>query len=130
MLPLIGAWLIAVIPMLIGFLLLIVPGVILLLMFWPAYYLIIDGRAGVIESFSVARRITEGNWGSAFVLYMMSIAISLLGCAAVCVGLIFALPLVSVMWAVAYLMMSGQLMPYGPGHPEMLVPPPAGSSPA
>lgn len=130
MLPLIGAWLIAVVPMLIGFLLLIVPGVILLLMFWPAYYLIVDGRAGVIESFSVAKRVTEGNWGSAFVIYMMSIAISLLGCAAICVGLVFALPLVSVMWAVAYLMMSGQLMPYGPGHPELLGPPPVGGSPA
>src|SRR5438477_94252 len=78
--PLIGMWLIAVVLMMVGFLLLIVPGVLLLLAFWPAYYLIVDGRAGVIESFSVARRITEGNWGSAFVLYIMSIGISLLGC--------------------------------------------------
>jgi len=51
-----------------------------------------------------------------------------LGCAAVCVGLVFAAPLVAVLWAVAYLMMSGQLMPYGPGHPEVLgLPPPSGS---
>jgi len=120
LLPLIGMYLIAALPLLFGFLLLIVPGVLLMLAFWPAYYLIVDGRAGVIESFSIARRITEGNWGSAFVLYIMTIGITLLGCAAVCVGLLFALPLVSVMWATAYLMMSGQLMPYGPGHAELL----------
>ena len=123
-LPLIGAFLIAVIPLIVGFALVIVPGVLLLLMFWPAYYLIADARTGVMESFSVARRITEGNWGSAFVLYMMSIGISLLGCLAFCVGLLFAAPLISVMWAVAYLMMSGQLMPYGPGYVEILGPKP------
>jgi len=127
MLPVIGMWLIAFVPLTLGFLLLIVPGVILLLMFWPAYYLIVDGRTGVMESFSLARRITEGNWGSAFVLYLMSMAILLLGCAAFCVGLLFAGPLVWVMWAVAYLMMSGQIMVYGPGHPELHRPESAGN---
>ena len=43
----------------------------------------------------------------------MSIGISIVGCLAVCIGILFAAPLVSMMFAVAYLMMSGQLAPYG-----------------
>jgi hypothetical protein len=95
---------------------LIVPGIILILMFWPTYYLVVDQKAGIIESFSVAMRITQGNWGTAFVLALLSLGISLLGCAALCIGLLFAAPLVTMIWAVAYLMMSGQL-PQQYGYP-------------
>jgi hypothetical protein len=110
-LPVLGGWIVAFIPLAIGLVLLIVPGVLMMLAFWPFYYLIVDRKAGVIESFSVASRITTGNWGSAFVLWLMSFGITILGCLALCVGLLFAAPLISMMWAVAYLMMSGQLPP-------------------
>jgi hypothetical protein len=112
-LPVLGGMIIATIVGGLGFLLLIVPGVLLALTFWPFYYLLVDRRAGVIESFSVARTITAGNWGTSFVLWLMTFGVMLVGCAALCVGLIAAMPLVSVMWATAYLMMSGQI----PTHP-------------
>jgi len=112
-LPLLGGLIIAYFGLVLGLLCLIVPAILMLLAFWPFYYLIIDRKAGVIESFSVASRITNGNWGSSFLLWLMSIGIILLGCAAMCVGILFAAPLVGMMFAVAYLMMSGQLPPYG-----------------
>ena len=96
-----------------GFVLLIVPGIILLLMWWPAYYLVLERKAGVIESFSVVTTVTQNNWGTAFVMALLSFGIMVLGCLALCIGVLFAAPLVSVMWATAYLMMSGQLSPYG-----------------
>jgi phage FluMu protein Com len=111
-LPVLGGFIIAWLVLPLALLLLIVPAILLVLAFWPFYYLLVDQRAGVIESFSIAGRITKGNWGSAFVLWLMSVGIVLLGCMALCVGVLFAAPLVSVMWATAYLMMSGQLMPY------------------
>lgn len=101
----------------VGFLLLIVPGVILALMFWPTYYLVVDQKTGIIESFSVAQRVTQGNWGTAFVLWLLSICIIVVGCAAMCIGLLFAAPLISLIFAVAYLMMSGQL-PVHYGYPQ------------
>jgi uncharacterized membrane protein len=111
--PVLGGAIIAYIAIFFGVLLCVVPAILMLLGYWPFYYLIIDRKAGVLESFSVAYRITHENWASAFVLWVMSIGISILGCLALCIGLLFAAPLVSMMFAVAYLMMSGQLMPYG-----------------
>ena len=89
----------------------IVPGIIVLLFGWPFYYLIIEERAGVIDSFSLGSKITEGNRGTTFVLWMASVGVYLLGICALCLGVFVALPLISVLWATAYLMMSGQLAP-------------------
>ena len=93
----------------VGFVMCIVPGIILVLMWWPAYYVSVDAKADVIESFSVAKTITENNWGTTILLWLVSGGISILGVLALCVGIIFAAPLISMLWATAYLMMSGQL---------------------
>jgi hypothetical protein len=92
-----------------AFLLLIVPGVILLLMFWPSYYLVVDGKSTVFDSFGLAKSFTNGNFGTTFVLWLISLLVALAGCLALCIGFLFAGPLISVMWVSAYLMMSGQI---------------------
>lgn len=107
--PLLVAMILFVIAYFVGLLLLIVPGIIVILMWWPCYYLVIDRKAGVIESFSVAAKVSQGNWGTVFLLWLTSIGISILGCLAVCIGLLFALPLVTMLYSVAYLMMAGQI---------------------
>jgi hypothetical protein len=112
-LPLFGFNLLYLLAIFLGLILLIIPAVILALMWWPAYYLVLERRTGVFESFSVAQVITNNNWGTAFVMALLSFGIMLLGCMACIVGLLFAAPLVAVMFGTAYLMMSGQLMPYG-----------------
>lgn len=94
---------------LLGFLLLIVPGVILMLMFWPAYYLVIDRRTPVFASFDVARSITSGNKGTMIVIWLACMGFMILGALACCVGLLFAAPLVATTFTVAYLMMSDQI---------------------
>ena len=92
-----------------GFLLCIVPGIFLALMWWPVYYLSVDAKADVLQTFSVAKTITDNNYGTVIVLWLISLGILILGVLALCIGIIFAAPLVSMMWATAYLMMSGQL---------------------
>jgi uncharacterized membrane protein len=114
----------------IAFLLCIVPGVILCLMFWPFYYLVVDNKYGVMDSFGVAGKITEGNWGTAFLLWLLSIVIVMCGILALCVGIVFAIPLVTLLWTTAYLMMSGQLAAYpgyGPQPPQPTFTPPGAS---
>jgi len=108
-LPVLAVSILSGIMYMLGFLALIVPGFILILMFWPTYYLVVDQKAGIIDSFSVAMRVTQGNWGTAFVLGLLSFCIAVLGCLALCIGLLFAAPLITMIWATAYLMMSGQL---------------------
>lgn len=130
-LPVLGGSLLGGIVAGIAFLLCIVPGVILCLMFWPFYYLIVDNKYGVMDSFGVANKITEKNWGTAFLLWLLSIVIGVCGLLAFCVGIVFAIPLIGLLWATAYLMMSGQLAAY-PGYgPQPVQPPfaPPGGSP-
>ena len=116
--PVLGASILAGIAMIIGFVACIVPAVILALMFWPYYWLIVDERSTVMDSFSHAYKITEGNIGTTFVLALVSIGINIIGLLALCVGIIFAAPLVTMMWVTAYLMMSGQLSPLAAKHPD------------
>ncbi len=108
-LPLFGAMFLLVGAYFLGLLLLIVPGIIVLLMWWPCYYLVVDRKAGIIESFSVAAKVTQGNWGTAILIWLLSAGIMILGCLALCIGILFAQPLISMLYAVAYFMMSGQI---------------------
>lgn len=108
-LPIVGFSLLIIIPVFCGFILLIIPGVFLLLYFWPSYSLIIDYKANVFDSFGVAYRIGEVNLLNSFVLGLASFGIACLGAMMCGVGLIFASGYISVLWAASYLMMSGQI---------------------
>lgn len=93
----------------IGFALLIVPGVLLFLFFWPYYYFIVDRKAGMIDSFSRGFEIAKLNLGTSFLMGLVSLGIIFLGLIALCVGLLFAAPLVTVLFASGYLMMKGEI---------------------
>ncbi|WP_254512241.1 zinc-ribbon domain-containing protein [Anatilimnocola floriformis] len=86
-----------------------VPLILFLLFCWPSYYLVIEGKCGVLESFRLAKQITEGNKLTSFVLALVVYGFSMLGYMACLVGIIFVIPLISIMFATAYLMMTGQL---------------------
>lgn len=83
-----------------------------ILYFWPAYFLVVDGRSSVLGSFGQAARISEGNKLNVVVLWFVSVLIMFLGVLAICVGVLFAAPLVGMLFAVAYLMMSRQIPAY------------------
>lgn len=104
-----GASILFGIAMMLGFLLLIIPGILMIIFFWPFYYLIVDGKAKAIESFTMARPIAQQNVGTSIVLWLASLGIGIVGFIALCIGLLFATPLISTMWGTAYLMMSGQI---------------------
>lgn len=94
---------------LVGCILLIVPGIIFALYYWPYSMFIVDGEAATFGSFGEASAIAKMNIGTSLVLFFASIGIALAGLLAFCVGLIFAAPLVSCIFATAYLMMKGEI---------------------
>ena len=128
-LPVLGWTCIAGPILLIAALAFYIPAFVLILFFWPAHFLVIDGKSGVLESFSLGKRITDGNILTTFVLALVSYGFIGLGYTACLVGAFFAIPLVQLIWATAYLMMSGQIpipprpqpyyppQPYPPGQP-------------
>ena len=91
-----------------GTLAFIVPGVYLALRFWPATYFVVDKDCGVSDAFALAGKFTEGNKLSLIYVFFLSIAVFLMGVIALCVGLVVAYPVVSMMWTIAYMMMARQ----------------------
>lgn len=92
----------------IGYLLCIVPGILLTLMLWPYLYVIVDTDARGLEPLSRSKEITSGNWGAVFVIWIASFGLAILGALTCGVGLLFTLPLTTVFMAVAYCRMTGQ----------------------
>jgi hypothetical protein len=116
LLPALGITLLTILPIIIACGLLIVPGIILLLMFWPCYLLVIDEKARVFDSFSIAYNITEDNRMTSFLMWLLGLCIMFVGFLACCVGVLATAPLFTMMSVTAYLMMSGQLpVPRMPG---------------
>ena len=91
-----------------GLILLIIPGLILAVLLWTFYWLIVDQKTAVMESFGAAYEVGKLNAGTTILLSLTCLGIVILGCLALCVGLLFAAPLTTMIWAVAYLMMTGQ----------------------
>jgi hypothetical protein len=98
----IGASILYAAMLVVGFLLLIVPGVYLALRFGQYMTAIVDRDMGIMESFSYSSSITTNNRMNLFLLALLAVAIFLAGCLALVVGLIFAYPVVGLSWMVAY----------------------------
>jgi hypothetical protein len=113
-LPTLGISIILGIAIGLGMLLLIIPGIIVALYFWPAYYLVVDDKSPVSDSLGTAAKITEGNRLTTFLLALLGLGINILGLLACGIGLLFSVPLVAMLMATAYLMMSNQI----PAHPQ------------
>jgi hypothetical protein len=97
-------------PVVLGLMALIgIASLLFTLFFWPFYYLVVDEKATLFESFAKAKEIAVVNIGNTILLGLLSMGIALLGYMACCIGLLFALPLVSMLWTTAYLQMTGQI---------------------
>ena len=92
----------------IGFLMLIVPGVFVVLTYWPAMWLSLDRKLGFVECFSMAGELASGNRWNALAMGVIAMMLSLLGVLICFVGLIVTVPIIYQMTACAYLMMTNQ----------------------
>ena len=85
-----------------GLLLLIFPGIYLALRYSQYLNAIVDKDMGIMDAFGYSARLTENNKLNIFVIFLFSIGILIAGCIALIVGLLFAYPMIGVMWIVAY----------------------------
>lgn len=104
-----GASILAGIAITAGVLACVIPGIAMMILFWPFYWLIVDEKADAIESFSMALPLGRVNVGTTLVVWLATVGVMILGVLALCIGILFAFPLTTLMWGTAYLMMSGQL---------------------
>lgn len=92
----------------VGFVLLIVPGIIVALMFMFTTFIVIDRGLGPIEAMKESRRITYGHKWSLLGFTLMLVLINLLGVIALVVGLLVSIPVSSLAVAHAYRVLSGR----------------------
>jgi phage FluMu protein Com/uncharacterized membrane protein len=106
-LSLLGAGLLFFLATMVGYILCIVPGVIIALMFSQFAWLIVDRRAGTLESLSRSLQLTNGNKLPMFLLMLLAFVIS--GVAnLVPFAFIFTTPFLWLLLAVTYLRLSGE----------------------
>lgn len=102
LLPAIGASILFGLMALIGFILLIVPGIYIVLRYGQFMNAMVDRNLGVMDSLSYSSSITTNNRLNLFLLALLSIAIVIAGLLALVVGLIFAYPVVWMSWMAAF----------------------------
>ena len=105
----VGLWIILTIISGIGFVLCILPGIYVLLMFSQMLFILIDQDATVLDSLRLSREVMRGNMLTVLAMWLVGGIVTLIGTIITLgIGLIFLYPYFILLFAVAYLMMSGQ----------------------
>jgi uncharacterized membrane protein len=86
----------------VGFLLLVVPGVILALRLQFATYLVVDRDMGIIDSITKSWEGTKGHTWNLFWFFLLLIGINIVGFLALIVGLLITVPLSMIATAYVY----------------------------
>lgn len=93
---------------LLGFVACIVPGIIVMLMFFPYVLVLIDEDSPGIQCLWRAKELTDGNWGSIILVFLVSMGASIAGSMACYVGLLISIPFINLLFAMEYDRMSCQ----------------------
>lgn len=101
----------------IGFTACIIPCLIVQAIFLPYGYVLVGENRASIDCLLRSKALTDGNWGSLLLLVILGILFYYAGMASCYIGLILAVPLVDLMYAVAYERMLHQT-PIDQIHPE------------
>ena len=109
LLPALGATILSSLAAAVGFALLIIPGVIVSIMLSQSLMMVIDQRAGVIDSLRLSMRATAGNKLTLFGLWLVAgLGGGLIGALTCGLGSLFVTPFMMLLACVVYLEMTGQ----------------------
>lgn len=97
-----GASILFAFAVMIGFLLLIIPGIYIALRYGQFMKAIVDRDLGVMDAFSYSASITTNNLMNLLMLGILSFCLIIVGFLALCIGYFFALPIVWLAGLVAY----------------------------
>ena len=102
-----GAVILVAIAVVVGFILIIIPGIIAISMFAFVKYIVIDKDMGPIEALKESMRITEGHRLEVLLLIVMSIVINIIGLLPLMLGLLVTVPVTILAYANAYRTLEG-----------------------
>lgn len=123
-----GVYYLMVISVVLGMVLLIVPGIIIGLGLIPAMYLVLDDDRGVIDTLKRAWEMTNGEKGKLFVVMLALLGFNILGVLALVVGVVVTITISGLIIAAAYDELAGESQTgttFGQAPPSEPGPPPA-----
>jgi uncharacterized membrane protein len=91
-----------------GFVFLIVPGVIIAVSLSMTVPLIADRNLGPIDALSESWKLTEGNRVNLFIFGLIGVGLGIAGLCACGIGILLVSPLLCVAWLYIYLRLTGQ----------------------
>jgi uncharacterized membrane protein len=103
-----GASILLALAVAIGFVLLIVPGIILGLMFMFTTFVVIERELGPIDAMSESHRLTRGHKWRLFGFVLLLLLINVLGVLALVVGLLVSIPVSTLAFVHAYRVLGGK----------------------
>ncbi|MDX1530465.1 MAG: hypothetical protein R3362_02970 [Rhodothermales bacterium] len=109
-----GVYALYVIAVFVGLLLLVVPGIVLAVGLWPAFFLVMEDDLGVVDTLREAWELTRGYRGQLFLLGVVLFLFVLLGLLALIIGIVFTGAFAMLVTAAAY----DELAPVGVAGPE------------
>jgi len=86
----------------IGLVLFIIPGIYLAVAFTFGLPLVVEKNMSPIEALKVSRKVVHYKWFSFAGFLLLGMVIVVVGAIALLVGLVWAIPLVTLAWAMAY----------------------------
>jgi uncharacterized membrane protein len=102
-----GTTILILLVCIVGFVLLIIPGIIAALTFYFSNYLVVDRSMTPIAAMKESARITKGNRLNLFGLLLLLILLNLLGAICLLVGLLVTIPITTLAVVHAYRTLSG-----------------------
>lgn len=90
-----------------GYVLLIIPGIYLSVAYMMSFALVIDRNMGAWEALETSRKAISKHWFKIFFLYLVMAIMSLLACLPLLIGLIWVLPLFTIVHGLLYKKMFG-----------------------
>jgi hypothetical protein len=118
-LPILASYWMFFIAMMFGCLLCCVPGIWIAIVFSQFLWLIVDGRAGILDCFSRSKEITEGHRLNLFVLMVIIGGVSTMAGIIPYTALILQpiiYPMITILGALIYLTLTGQPIAGGAAH--------------
>lgn len=93
---------------LVGFILLVIPGVIVIFLTYLTTYSVVDDGKSPIDAIKHSVSLVSANLGDAFVLAILNVVVIIAGFIALCVGVLVAVPVTTFASAYAYRVFNGQ----------------------
>ena len=106
-LPLLGMTLLVTLGIAVGYVFLIVPGIILALGLSLSAFYCVDAGLGPIEAMKASWQATRGHKGKIFLFGLMAFLIAIVGLLACCIGVYAATPVIWMAFAIVYIRLSG-----------------------